>query len=290
MPDGMSSAPAPPVGRGVSALPLATLRNCFDLLVAGPSPLGLDGALVAGLPARLVALDELRDLLLAGSCPQTVRDAAWAVVLRRSRHYGGAWTVGVAGMALPALRAVAARLGGYSALDTADVQAEVLTGFLEAAATVRLDLPRITVRLRWATYRAGLAATVQQREAPRPSTDLFETLAQAEAPWFGPVPTGPDQVLTGAVAAGLLTDTEADLIAATRLDDLSISTWAGHHGMAPQRASRLRQRAEQRLADHLTDPADTSRTPRSHPSQPRPQTDADRFLPAGSRSLAEVSA
>jgi hypothetical protein len=223
--------------------------------------LALDGSVVAGLPARPVALDELRDLLLAGSCPQAVRDAAWAVVIRRSRRYGGAWTVGAAGMALPALHTVAARLGGYSDLDPADVQAEVLTGFLEAAATARLDLPRIAVRLRWAAYRAGLALTVQQREAPRPDLDLLQTVAAAEAATRSPGQANPEQVLTDAVAAGVLTDTEADLIAATRLDDLPVSAWAAHHATAPRHASRLRERAERRLVGHLTGRSVTSRAP-----------------------------
>ncbi len=281
MPDGMSSPPPRPAGRGASALPLATLRDCFGLLVAGPAPLALDGSLVPGLPQRLVALDELRDRLLAGSCPQPVRDAAWAVVIRRSRRYGGAWTVGAAGMALPALRAVCARLGGHSDVDPADVQAEVLTGFLEAAATVRLDLPRIAVRLRWAAYRAGLALTVQQRETPHPDPDLFRTVAAAEVPQSGPGQAGPEQVLAGLVAAGVLTDTEADLIGATRLDEMPISAWAARHATAPRRASRLRERAEQRLVDHLTGPAGASRAGHS----PAAETPRRLHPPAGAPAL-----
>jgi hypothetical protein len=286
----MSSFPARPAGRGVTALPLATLRDCFGLLVAGPAPLALDGSVVPGLPARLMALDELRDLLLAGSCPQAVRDAAWAVVIRRSRLYGGAWTVGAAGMALPALRSICARLGGYSDLDAADVQAEVLTGFLEAAATVRLDLPRIAVRLRWSAYRAGLAQAVAQRESPRPDPDLFQTVAAAEAGRSDPSPAGPDQVLADAVAAGVLTDTEADLIAATRLDDLPVSTWAARHGAAPRHASRLRERAERRLVEHLTGPARTSRAGQAA-SEPPPRPDPPAGVlgslpPAGGPALA----
>ncbi|WP_232234905.1 MULTISPECIES: hypothetical protein [Frankia] len=271
-------------------MPLATLRDCFGLLVAGPAPLALDGSVVPGLPTRLVALDELRNLLLAGSCPQAVRDAAWAVVIRRSRRYGGAWTVGAAGMALPALHAICARLGGYSDLDPADVQAEVLTGFLEAVATVRLDLPRIAVRLRWAAYRAGLALTVQQREAPRPDPDLFQTVAAAEAARSDPSQAGPEQVLANAVAAGVLTTTEADLIAATRLDDLPLSAWAARHATAPRHASRLRERAERRLVGHLTDPAGTSQAPQAAsepPPRPHPPAGVLSFLPpAGTPALA----
>jgi len=270
MPDETSSFPLRPGGRNTSALPLTTLRDCFGLLVAGPAPLALDGAMVAGLPTRPVALDELRDLLLAASCPQTVRDAAWAVLLRRSRRYGGAWTVGAAGMALPALRAVCARLGDHSDLDTADVQAEVLLGFLDAAATIRLDLPRIAVRLRWAAYRSGLALTVQQRQAPRPDPDLFQTLAATETEW-SPGRSGPEEVLAGAVAAGVLTATEADLIAATRLDTLSISAWSARHATAPRRAARLRERAERRLVEYLTGSTGARRAARPTPSEPPPR-------------------
>ncbi|KPM57005.1 hypothetical protein ACG83_04130 [Frankia sp. R43] len=287
MPDGMSSFPARPAGRGVSALPLVTLRDCFGLLVAGPAPLALDGSVVAGLPLRMVALDELRDLLLAGSCPQAVRDTAWAVVIRLSRRDGGAWTVGAAGLALPALHAVCARLGGHSDLDAADVQAEVLTGFLEAVASVRLDLPRIAVRLRWAAYRAGLALTVQQREAPRPDADLFQNVAAAEQVESGSGPAGPEQVLADAVAAGVLTGTEADLIAATRLEDLPVSAWAARHATAPRQASRLRERAERRLVDHLANPAAPSRAPHPPAGEPPPRP----YPPAGAAgSLAPVDA
>jgi hypothetical protein len=272
-------------------LPLTTLRDCFGLLVAGPEPLALDGTLVPGLPARRVALDELRDLLLAASCPQSVRDAAWAVMIRRSRRYGGAWTVGAAGMALPALRAVCVRLGGHSDLDTADLQAEVLLGFLDAAATVRLDLPRIAVRLRWAAYRAGSALTVQQREAPHPDPDLFQTVAAAESARSGSGQAGPEEVLAGAVAAGVLTDTEAGLIAATRLDDLPISAWAARHATAPHRASRLRERAERRLVDHLTGSTGASRAADPTASEPPPQPHppagaAGSLLPLGTPALA----
>jgi len=271
MPDGMTSFPARPGGRGASALPLATLRDCFGLLVTGPAPLALDGSVVAGLPARRVALDELRDLLLAGSCPQAVRDAAWAVVIRRSRRDGGAWTVGAAGMALPALHAVSAQLAGYSNLDRADVQAEVLTGFLEAVATVRLDLPRIAVRLRWAAYRAGLTLTVQHREAPHPDPDLFQTVAAAETTRSGPGQAGPEAVLADAVAAGVLTDTEADLIATTRLDDGTVADWATRHATDPRQAARLRERAERRLVEHLTDPDGARPAPLPAAGEPPPR-------------------
>ncbi|OAA20761.1 hypothetical protein UG55_107012 [Frankia sp. EI5c] len=265
MPDDTSSSPARTAGANAPALPLTTLRDCFALLVTDPDPLALDGTPVPGLPDRLVALDELRDRLLAHSCPQATSDTAWKTVIRRARARGGAWTVGAAGMALPALRAVASRLGEHSDLDPADVQAEVLTGFLSALATIRLDLPRIAVRLRWAAYRAGLDLITQSLETPHPNPGLFHTrtVAQTQA-------DGPYEVLAGAVADGVLTETEAALVAATRLNHVSVPAWAARHATPVRTAYRLRDRAEQRLLAHLTShgPQATDGEPPSRPPGP----------------------
>ncbi|MBL7546579.1 hypothetical protein I6A60_01590 [Frankia sp. AgB1.9] len=228
-------------------LPLTTLQKSFALLVAGPEPLALDGGLVPGLPDRLVALDELRDRLLAASCPPAVRDTAWAIVIRRSRLRDAAWTVGAAGMALPALRAITASLDAHGPLDPADIEAEVLTGFLTALATIRLDLPRIAVRLRWAAYRAGLRLVTQTPQIPYPDEDLFDAQAIAPSP-----ARGPRDVLAVAVRAGVLTETEADLITATRLGAVSLPAWAAGHATKERTAYRRREQAEQRLAVALT--------------------------------------
>ncbi|MBL7496184.1 hypothetical protein I6A84_21725 [Frankia sp. CNm7] len=228
--------------------PLTTVRDCFALLVAGPEPLAVDGSPFLGLPDRLVPLDELRDRLMASRCPQSTRDTAWALVIRRSREHGSAWTVGCAGMALPALASVAGRLSRYSAADPFDVHAEVLAGFLAAVTTARLDLPRIMVRLRWAAYRAGLAVVTQAREGPRPDSDLFDARGHV-----GESGTGhPDLVLVRAVADGVLTPAEVDLIGATRLDRVTVAAWAADRGTSARAAYVLRSRAEARLVAHLT--------------------------------------
>ncbi|WP_047224890.1 MULTISPECIES: hypothetical protein [Protofrankia] len=261
-------APRPLNLDAAAVWPLDTVRDCFALLVAGPAPLAVDGCAFPGLPDRPVPLDELRDRLLAARCPQALRDAAWAEVVRRSRAHGGAWTVGCAGMALPALAAVAGRLSAHAPGDPADIHAEVVAGFVAALATVRLDLPRIMVRLRWAAYRAGLAAVSQTLAAPHPDPDLFDSRGGAHRSTTG----HPDLVLVGAVARGVLTPTEADLIAATRLDSTPVSAWAAGHGMPPRAASRLRAHAERRLAADLTDPA--TPTDPDDPVPARPVTTA----------------
>jgi hypothetical protein len=236
--------------------PLDIVRDCFALLVAGPQPLALDGHTLAGLPDRPIPLDELRDRLMARTCPQATRDAAWTQVIRRSRAEGAGWTVGCAGMALPALAGVARQLAAHTSGDHRDVHAEVLAGFVAVLPTVDLDRPRIAVRLRWAAYRAGLAALTQALAAPAPDADLF---AARSGP--GPVSGHPDLVLADAVAEGVLTATEADLIAATRLDAVPVSTWAARTDTPARAAYTMRTRAERRLVAYLTGtPSPVSRT------------------------------
>src|SRR6266511_1522362 len=67
----------PPADHDPDALDV--LDTSFRLLVAGPSPLAIDGAALGkGLPARLIPLDQLRALLLDRGTPYAARDAAAA--------------------------------------------------------------------------------------------------------------------------------------------------------------------------------------------------------------------
>jgi len=133
-------------------------RDTFTWLVTGPCPLSIDGRRFSGLPRRWVALDEVRDRLLARRCSQVTRDAVWAHLVTRSRQRGASWTVGAVGVALPALTSVAARLSARFAGDPAEVHAEVLRGFLAELPVIELRRPRIMLRLRWAAYRSGHTA------------------------------------------------------------------------------------------------------------------------------------
>ncbi|MCA1709922.1 MAG: hypothetical protein LC808_44225, partial [Actinobacteria bacterium] len=143
---------------GWNAGPLDCARTAFEWLVRGPDPVGVDGRLFTGLPARLVPLDQLRDRLLRRRCPQSTRDAVWAHLVLRSRTEGATWTVGCVGVALPALTRTAATLCARFADEPSDIHAAVLTGFVTELARVDLRKPRIMTRLRWAAYRAGHTA------------------------------------------------------------------------------------------------------------------------------------
>lgn len=192
--------------------PLDVAKAAFDVLVSGPHPVGIDGRRIPGFPRRWVALNQVRDLVLNRDCPQPVRDAVWGYLIRRSQAEGAAWTVGCVGVALPALTAVAAQLAARFVADPVDIDAEVLRGFLAALPTVDLTQPWIMARLRWEAFRAGLAAIREALDAPTPAVEGFHS--QPPPPPWG----HPDFVLARAVAEGVITTDEADLIGATRLE------------------------------------------------------------------------
>jgi hypothetical protein len=105
----------------------------FRLLTAGPQPLAVHASrLAAGLPDRPVPLDELRVLLLHPATSARARNRVWAELVRRARAGDPAWVIGLTGIALPGLRRAVASLAAAYRGDPADLQSEVLTGFLAA--------------------------------------------------------------------------------------------------------------------------------------------------------------
>ncbi|MGH8880881.1 MAG: hypothetical protein ACRD0P_26595 [Stackebrandtia sp.] len=223
------------------ASPLSQLETVFGLLSRGPHPIGLDTGHIAGLPARVMSLVELRAVLLNAATPPAARDAVWRLLVDRARIFGGSWQVAAAGMAVPGLRRAAARLASMSGMDRPDVDAEVLTGFLEAVAR-RADInERICARLCAAAYAAGKRAIRRDNAQPDPVREGFGSRPPA-------APCGhPDLVLASAVVAGVISGTEAGLIGATRFDDVSLTDIAIGHEVSVSAVSRRRRSAEHRL-------------------------------------------
>jgi hypothetical protein len=87
---------------------------------------------------------------------------------------------------------------------------------LHTLRTDDLQAPRIWLRLCWAAWRAGLKA--------RRDDDLLELPPDVPVGSRTPYrPYGhPDLVLGRAVAAGIVTDDQAELISSTRLGDVLI--------------------------------------------------------------------
>jgi hypothetical protein len=197
------------------------------------------------MPDEPVAMDRVRDLLLSRRMSPAARDAVWRELVTRARRPapdGQAWMVIAAGVALPGLRAAAAGLTRGWRGETADIDAEVLAGFVARLKTVDLTGARVVGRLIDAGVRDGrrARALVGDLEAVR-----------VEGAWSCPPAhpwDHPDWVLARAVAAGVLDRTEARLIGATRLEDLSLVEAAAALRVDPDLAAGWRGRAENRLA------------------------------------------
>lgn len=230
--------------------PLDAARKAFTWLTAGDYPVAVDGRLFDHLPDREVAVDELRDLLLRRECPRRVWDQVWSHVINRVRAEGATWTVVAVGLALPMLTPMAARLTRRYADDPTDVHAEILRGFLEGIGSVDLSRGGITIRLRWAAYRAGHRALVTAMDEPAPTEP--ERLSGTPSSSSG----HPDLVLARAVAAGVLTAIEAELIGTTRLDGTALSDWPTAPGESYDALRKARRRAEHRLAAWLAETVD----------------------------------
>jgi len=127
--------------------PLDAAQRAFDLLVCPPTPLGFDARGIVGMPQQMLPLDELRDLLLKPDVSIVVRDSVWRELVVRARRDGPAWVVATVAMALPGLRRQAGLLATGWKGDTADLDAELIVGFLERLKTVDLQEQRVCGRL-----------------------------------------------------------------------------------------------------------------------------------------------
>jgi transposase-like protein len=227
--------------------PLDAAQRAFNLLVQPPTHVGFDGRGFNGLPDEILPLDRLRDLLLSAATNVEVRDAVWRELVVRARCDGPAWVVAAVGVAMPGLRRVAGMLATGWRGDTDDLDSELIVGFVARLKTIDLGVPRICGRL----IDAGLRAARKARDA-----DSDAQLIHAEA--TGPIAPihpwdHPDLVLARAVAAAVIDADEANLIAATRLEDATVAQVANKLGIAPSTASAWRGKAERRLATAIAD-------------------------------------
>lgn len=239
-------------------LPLTVIRDAFARISTGPDALSVDGRCLDGLPDRTVSVSELREVLLDRTCTRATRDEVWRLLIHRARAEGPSWTLACAGVALPALAASTHRLGKWHAGEHADLQAAILAGFLQALAAIDITQEALMDRLRWAAHRAGHQAAAESLQLPvavepEELRDALDTVwtrfrsATPKPPWGHP-----DLVLARAVADGVITPIEAELIGATRLDEIKLAEWAKARAVAYSTANAARWRAEQRLIAHLS--------------------------------------
>jgi hypothetical protein len=118
------------------------------------------------------------------------------------------------------------------------VQAELLTAFVAALRSMKLGGPRVAQRLLSATFTAARA--VLRADQARPKTPV-------ELPVSAPTAGHPDLVLARAVTAGVISSAEAELIGVTRLEGVSVASYAQRLGKAAKAVYKARDRAEERL-------------------------------------------
>lgn len=230
-----------------SAAVLDAAETAFRLLTAEPSPLALDGRRVGhGLPEKMIPLDELRDLLLAAGATTGMREAAWVALVRAAQQDGPAWVVGAVGVALPGLRSIAGQLAFGYAGEVADLDAEILTGFVERLKTIDPDAGMLAARLVWAAGRAGARLRAAEWELGTRQLPLFDSIEP-------PRPMRhPDLVLAEAVRDGVLSQREAAVIGATRLEGIHLIDLPPALGLTYRQVCYLREKAERKLVEYIT--------------------------------------
>jgi DNA-directed RNA polymerase specialized sigma24 family protein len=237
--------------------PLAAVTTAFTALTTEPAPLTLDAAALTGgpagdqdqPPAGPQPLPALRAWMLDHPRAYTTRDAVWRELATRARAGDPAWTVAAVGMALPALTRFAGRLAtGYRG-DPDDLDAELITGFLQALHD-RADLaaPGLYAKLCYAAWRAARAARLaDETYLPIDDLDLATTNRPPRLPYGHP-----DLLIARATALGIVTPDDAALFVEVRLAHRALAPAAARAGLTPDAARMRLNRAATRLANALT--------------------------------------
>ena len=227
--------------------PLDAVQRAFDLLICPPTPLAFDCRAFAGMPSRILPLDELKAVLIGERTPRLVRDAVWRELVVRARRDGPEWVVAAAGIALPGLRRMAGMLNRGWREDSADSDAELLFGFVEHLQSIDLAETRIVGKL----IDAGARRVKKSREDVNgvdPVRVIGSWSLAPRFPW-----DHPDWVLSRAVAAAVIDPDECLLISATRLDRVELQVVADKLGIDREVATAWRYKAELRLAEAIRD-------------------------------------
>lgn len=225
----------------------------FAALTAEPAFLSLDLDAVSaaagqdvGLPAGAMSLSVLRDWLMANPDKDAARDAVWRELVLRARLDGHPWRLAAVGMALPGLRRHARALStGYRG-DPADMDSEVLTGFLSAL-DGRLDL------IKRAPFAALLGAAFKAGHRLRAQAEPAEPVEDIDAVAAGPrVPRRPyghpDLLVSRAADLGLINPDDEEPFITVRLGGKAIEPVAERLGITVDCLRMRLERAGARLA------------------------------------------
>jgi DNA-directed RNA polymerase specialized sigma24 family protein len=228
--------------RTPSALRIA--QYIFTRSACEPTTMWLDGTQFPELPDERLLLLPLRDLLLRPATTPSTRDAVWRELISRARTRES-WLVAAMGMAMPGLRRTVRQLGVDVRGDREDVESAVAEGFVTALRTVDLGDTSLCARLVNAGRKAGAKQRYDDADLDDGAWSQFASHAP-RPPWGHP-----DYVLLDAVAAGVLSVPDAQLIAATRLEDVPVADLAAELGLPTNTLVMRRHRAEERIRDAI---------------------------------------
>ncbi|HEY7224686.1 MAG TPA: hypothetical protein VH561_14005 [Micromonosporaceae bacterium] len=232
----------------VQLLPASALdavERAFQALVnRRPHPVVFDARdLGRGWPARFIPLDELRDLLV---CDRRVsresRDAAWHQIIDHARTWRQPWIAVAAGLARPPLVAMAEKLRTGREQVIADVESELVTGFIDALLHNDLTGPRPQLRMCWAGWRAALL--VREPATWEEVPDLFDPSSRSPTRPYG----HPDLLLGRAARLGIIGADDAELISQTRFGRVLVEQLAATRGIDAAALRMRRRRAELKVA------------------------------------------
>ncbi len=236
---------------------LQAADTAFAALTCEPNPLTLDCDALAtatgvdcGLPTGKVPLTVLRDRLLADPDNYVARDIVWRELVTLARTGQPRWVIAAVGMAMPALIRIAGLLAAGHRGDAADIDNEILTGFLEALRnTLDLDTSAVYASLVYAGFRAGQKVRIERRVYV-PVDDIEHAVP---GPGLPQLPYGhPDLLIERAAALGLIDHEDAQPWIDTRLARHSVPRIAHELGL-PADLLRMRlSRADARIAHAVT--------------------------------------
>jgi hypothetical protein len=225
----------------------------FTALSAAPACLAIDCDALAdaaghdlGLPSATVSLTVLRDWLMANPGKEAARDAVWRELVLRARLDGGQWRLAAVGMALPGLRRHARVLSAGYRGDAADMDAEVLTGFLTGLdGKVDLDKPALFAALLGGAFKAGHRLRAQADPA-EPVEDIDTVAAGPRVPVR---PYGhPDLLVQRAARLGIINPDDEEPFITVRLGGKAIEPVAMRLGITVDCLRRRLDRTGDRLA------------------------------------------
>ncbi|OLT26890.1 hypothetical protein BJF83_20005 [Nocardiopsis sp. CNR-923] len=208
-----------------------------------PTHLTLHGGQVhPWLQDRTYSLYQLRDVLMGEDTPNDVRDGVWRHTIRAARHSQD-WMVGALGLCMPALRNAARRAcRGLSRGSAAEVESAILAETIRQVRTINTDYARLVWYLTRPAHRAALSARKRELDAPMPAgAPGQQTICH------GAVAGSPDLLLVAAVRVGVLSASQAQLIARTRLENVPLTQVADELGVSYKACAKRRERAEERL-------------------------------------------